>query len=178
MDSGNFLRELKIRAIEMYEFLLEEGEGGLVEKSVEQALEQASAELSMQSFQGNLDSLGGGDVVRDILRVDMAEFHKERLAWRIGKIQADELTHPGNIAKAALEARKKAVTDRDHMQRSLGYHEAMLRWARFPVSIPGDEEAMTRKDCVDMIAYLREKLKVSAPTYESYRDIVARIYDK
>ena len=173
MKMGKFLAELKVRAIEMYEFL--EGEEGRARKATQQAMDQASGELPMQDYAPAVDSLGGFEKAEALLCDDMMAMERERLEYIVGKVAREDLQHPGNIVHFEIESLRKGLAEREHLLKLAGYYEGVLQWAEFPVAVWGEKKS--RVEIEAQLADIQERIGDPVPIAEDHRSRLRRLYE-
>jgi hypothetical protein len=111
-----FFDELVLRAIRAYPYCI-----GDERSAASEALDQASAELSMRQYQAAVDDLGGAGAVEDRL-----------VSFLIGRNARALATDA--LPKSPHDARR----ERENWQRMLGYSQAMLDYAQFPIADAGE----------------------------------------
>lgn len=172
MNTEKFVAELKMRAIGMYEFL--EGEEDRARKAAQQAMDQASAELSMQGYAQAIDAVGGKAEVEALLFEDLMAMEQERLSLIVGKITRDELEHPGNIAHYEIKALREGQAEREHLLKLAGYYEGVLRWAEFPIAMWGEQQE--RREIEARLVAIQDRLGEPAPIVVDRGGRLRRLY--
>lgn len=87
------------------------------------------------------------------------EEERERLAYLMGTISLEEIQDPEIKAWATAREVEKEKKEREHLLIMLGYNQAMLDWAKFPIRNPQDpNDLRTREQQEQIIQDIKQRL--------------------